>query len=193
MLELTSYTDADWANNTHDRRSIGSFLFLLGGPISWQSRKQSIIATSTLESEYSAFIEAVKEVLWLRQLLYDIKATQLPPASAVYPPLSPTHWLDHPDNSTPSYTGTLSASTTIFTDSERALQTVKSEEITARNKQFDIQLFKARKVQRAGIVNFTFVPGEHNAAHGLTKALVEVKHRQFLEQLGMRSGGAHDR
>jgi len=193
MLELTGYTDADWANNTQDRRSIGSFLFLLGGPISWQSRKQSIIATSTLESEYSAFIEAVKEVLWLRQLLYDIKTTQLPPASAVYPPPSPTHWLDHPDTSTPGYTGTLSAPTTIFTDSERALQTVKSEGITARNKHFDIRLFKAREVQRAGIVNFTFVPGEHNAADGLTKALVEVKHRQFLEQLGMRSGGAHDR
>jgi len=70
--QLEGYTDANWANDKENRRSVGAYVFKLGGPISWQSKKQSIIATSTLESEYSAFLEAVKEALWLRQLLTDL-------------------------------------------------------------------------------------------------------------------------
>ena len=63
---LEGYTDADWANDRENRRSVGAYIFKLGGLVSWQSKKQSIIATSTLESEYSAFLETVNEALWLR-------------------------------------------------------------------------------------------------------------------------------
>ena len=66
------YTDVDWAHNRVNRGSVGAYIFKLDGPVSWQSKKQSIITTSALVSEYAAFLEAVKEALWLCQLLADL-------------------------------------------------------------------------------------------------------------------------
>ena len=37
--------------------------------ISWSPKKQTLVALSTKEAEYTAFTEASREVLWLRKLL----------------------------------------------------------------------------------------------------------------------------
>ena len=51
--EITGYTDSDWANDSADRKSQGGHVFLCnGGAISWQSRKQDLVALSTTEAEY---------------------------------------------------------------------------------------------------------------------------------------------
>jgi hypothetical protein len=48
---LVGYSDCDWANDSADRKSPRGQVFLANnGAISWQSRKQSLIAMSTLEA-----------------------------------------------------------------------------------------------------------------------------------------------
>jgi hypothetical protein len=42
---------------------------MLGGPISWCSRKQSIVALSTTEAEYFAAAECCKELKYLKMLI----------------------------------------------------------------------------------------------------------------------------
>jgi hypothetical protein len=42
-----------------------------GGPISWQSKLQSVVAQSTCEAEYYGAGSATKEALWLRKSLED--------------------------------------------------------------------------------------------------------------------------
>jgi len=52
---LKGYVDADWAGDIDGRRSTTGFIFMLnGGPISWASKRQSTVATSTAEAEYVA-------------------------------------------------------------------------------------------------------------------------------------------
>jgi len=64
------YVDAKWADNIDARRSTTGFIFTLnGGPISWTSKRQSTVATSTAEVVYVAAAMATKEALWLRKLL----------------------------------------------------------------------------------------------------------------------------
>ena len=41
-------------------------------PICWQSKKQTVVATSTAEAEYIATAECTKKVLWIRNILYEI-------------------------------------------------------------------------------------------------------------------------
>jgi hypothetical protein len=42
------------------------------GTISWQSKKQSSIATSTTQAEYQGLSAAVKEAIWIRTLLKEL-------------------------------------------------------------------------------------------------------------------------
>ena len=67
---IVGYTDADFAGERIQYRSTSGHVFLLnGGAVSWLSKLQETIATSTSESEYMACFMAVKEAVWLRQLL----------------------------------------------------------------------------------------------------------------------------
>jgi len=67
---LQGYVDAEAAGDVDARRSTTGFIFTLnGGPVSWRSKRQSTVATSTAEAEYVAAAMATKEALWLRQLL----------------------------------------------------------------------------------------------------------------------------
>lgn len=69
---MVGYTDADYANDD-DRHSKSGVVFInAGSPISWSSKRQSVIALSTAESEYIALFEGVVEGVWLHQLLSDI-------------------------------------------------------------------------------------------------------------------------
>ncbi|XP_057503724.1 uncharacterized mitochondrial protein AtMg00810-like [Actinidia eriantha] len=72
-LTLRAYSDADWAGDPTDRRSTTGYCFFLGDSlISWRSKKQSVVARSSTESEYRALATATSELLWLRWLLQDL-------------------------------------------------------------------------------------------------------------------------
>jgi transposase InsO family protein len=69
-LCAVGYSDADYAGDADTRRSTTGYVFILnGGAISWTSRRQATVAASTTEAEYMAAAAAIKEALWIRQLL----------------------------------------------------------------------------------------------------------------------------
>uniref|UniRef100_A0A2N9FG52 Integrase catalytic domain-containing protein n=1 Tax=Fagus sylvatica TaxID=28930 RepID=A0A2N9FG52_FAGSY len=83
-LRLRGYSDADWAGDLDERKSIFSYTFLLGGrAITWCSKKQSCVALSTMESEYVACSAVVQEAIWLRRFLQrlDIVASAMDPVT----------------------------------------------------------------------------------------------------------------
>ena len=45
---------------------------ICGGPVSWQSRMQTSVALSSMESEYMAASAAAQEALWLNRLLQQL-------------------------------------------------------------------------------------------------------------------------
>jgi hypothetical protein len=52
-LRVNGYTDADWARNTTDRRSTsGYFMFVGGNLVTWRSKKQKVVALSSVEAEF---------------------------------------------------------------------------------------------------------------------------------------------
>lgn len=75
-FSFRAYSDANWAESKEDRKSNSGILCLMNGaPVSWSSRKQGIVATSTTEAEFYAIAEAAKEMMWLRQLLLDMNVS----------------------------------------------------------------------------------------------------------------------
>jgi hypothetical protein len=77
---LVGYTDSDWAGDVDRRRSTSGYIFTMcGGPISWKSRLQPIVATSSTEAEYVATMPACQDAVWLRRLLCELGLSQLSP------------------------------------------------------------------------------------------------------------------
>ncbi|MCO5591608.1 hypothetical protein L7F22_045597 [Adiantum nelumboides] len=72
-LQLSGFTDADWAGSVCDRRSTNGFVFSLGSAaITWSSKKQPTVALSSIEAEYRGATVAACEVAWLELLLGDL-------------------------------------------------------------------------------------------------------------------------
>ncbi|CAI7891070.1 unnamed protein product [Closterium sp. NIES-54] len=70
---LQGYTDADWAGDPSTRQSTSGYIFtLVGGAISWQSKRQNLIALSSTEAEYVALTRGGTEAVWLRRLLAEL-------------------------------------------------------------------------------------------------------------------------
>jgi hypothetical protein len=67
-LTVYSYSDADWAGDITDRKSTSGGLVVINGtPVSWWTKKQKCVATSTCEAEYVSLCDAAKECLWFAQ------------------------------------------------------------------------------------------------------------------------------
>lgn len=72
--QAIGYSDASWNNNTEDGKGFSSYIFILaGGAITWQCKKQAVVALSTCESEFMAITEGIKEWLWLKKLFNELK------------------------------------------------------------------------------------------------------------------------
>lgn len=70
---LIGFVDADWASDQEDRKSVTGFVFkVFGSTVSWASRKQVTVSTSSSEAEYVALSAAVSEAIWLGGLLEDL-------------------------------------------------------------------------------------------------------------------------
>ena len=69
-FELVGYTDSDWAGSVTDRKSTSGCCFSLGSTvIARRSRKQTSVALSTTEAEYTAACSTSNEAVWLRKML----------------------------------------------------------------------------------------------------------------------------
>lgn len=70
---FSGFSDSDWAEDRHDRRSTTGYTFCFGfGPISWKTRKQTTISLSSTEAEYKAMSDSCREGLWLKHLLAEL-------------------------------------------------------------------------------------------------------------------------
>ncbi|GKC76101.1 putative ribonuclease H-like domain-containing protein [Tanacetum coccineum] len=71
-FDLVAYTDSDYAGASLDRKSTtGGCQFLRSRLISWQCKKQTVVANSITEAEYVAASSCCGQVLWIQNQLLD--------------------------------------------------------------------------------------------------------------------------
>ncbi|GKE44981.1 hypothetical protein Tco_1472265 [Tanacetum coccineum] len=71
-FDLEAYSDSDYAGASLDRKSTtGGCQFLGSRLISWQCKKQTIVANSTTEAEYVAAASCCGQVLWIQNQMLD--------------------------------------------------------------------------------------------------------------------------
>ena len=86
-LSLTAFIDLDWADDPMDRRStVGLIVFLGNNPITWQSKKQTIVTRLSTKAEYRAMANCTTDLTWVRLVLKDL---------GIYFHSPPTIWYDN--------------------------------------------------------------------------------------------------
>ncbi|XP_038902287.1 uncharacterized mitochondrial protein AtMg00810-like [Benincasa hispida] len=61
--------NSDWGGNIDDFKSTSGYVFNIGsGAVSWASKKQDVVALSTMEAEYISLSAASCQAFWLRKI-----------------------------------------------------------------------------------------------------------------------------
>jgi hypothetical protein len=155
--QLQGYSDADYAGDTSDRRSVSGYLFILGGgPITWTSIKQRSVSTSTTESEYMALSEACKQGYWIRALLGELDRYQYLPKSRATP---------------------------IFSDNQSCIALAKDPIAHSRTKHIDVRYHYIRELVSFDKTTIDYMPTGDMKADILTKPLPFTTFKRCIEGL----------
>ena len=154
-VQVVAYGDADFAGDIDKRLSTTGWLVLLNGnPISWSSKRQSTVATSTLHAEYMAVYSTACEVKWLQHWFNE-----------VYPSTKPVFKLHLP--------------ITIHCDNDAAIKLTDHDTNHDRTKHIDVKYHYVRELIEAGIVNVQWCSTKEQLADILTKPLPKQLHQKF--------------
>ena len=70
---LEAYTDVDWVGSIIDQRSTSSYCTFLGGNlVTWRSKKQLVVAKSSVEAKFRSMAHGIYE-LWMKIILTDFR------------------------------------------------------------------------------------------------------------------------
>ena len=76
-LNLIFYSDSYWAGSIDYMKSTSGYALLFGSSIcSWLSKKQNVVAQSTVETAYVSASKATSQAIWLRRIFEDIGEKQ---------------------------------------------------------------------------------------------------------------------
>ncbi|PPR03037.1 hypothetical protein CVT24_012297 [Panaeolus cyanescens] len=162
-FSVVGYSDANFGTDTH-RHSISGYTFFAGGgAISWSSKKQSLVTTSSTESEYVALTHACKEVIWLRGLMSEVLAG-VGLSHHVKDELKPT---------------------LLYCDNQGAIALSENPVYHARTKHIDIHFHFVRQSITTGDVKVEHIRTANMIADIFTKPLARVKFDEFRKLLGV--------
>ncbi|PKU63331.1 Retrovirus-related Pol polyprotein from transposon TNT 1-94 [Dendrobium catenatum] len=157
---LRTYTDADWASDITDRKSVSGFCTFMGpNLISWSVKKHVTVAKSSTEAEYRALSAANSEVLWLRRLAEKLQMPQTSP-------------------------------TTIHCDNISAIAIAKNSVFHARTKLIEIDFQFIRQQIYTGNINIQHISSHEQIADILTKPFSSSRFEYLCSKLSIRPPNA---
>ena len=72
--QIVGYCDADWGGSPANKGSTSRYCVFIGGNlISWKSKNQDVVDRSSAEAKYQAMALATYELIWLKQLLQELR------------------------------------------------------------------------------------------------------------------------
>lgn len=156
------YTDADWANDKVDRKSVsGGVGMFYGGPFCWMSKKQRSVAKSSCESEYIAQSMYAMQGQWTAQIFRDLHM--------------------------PEYIGIDQKCVDMRGDNQSAIALAKNPHLHERSKHIDVCYHYIRDLDEKGMLKIKYISTSEMPADGLTKPLARVAFERFKGYLGVIS------
>eukprot|EP00257_Ricinus_communis_P018006 XP_015576586.1 uncharacterized protein LOC107261482 [Ricinus communis] len=72
-ITVTGFSDADWVGSCERKSTSGFCTFVEGNLVTWKSKKQSVTARSSAEAEYRVMASTASELIWIKQVLVDMR------------------------------------------------------------------------------------------------------------------------
>ena len=156
-LEIIGYTDSDLAGDLDERKSTGGYIFMMKwGAISWKSARQTIVSTSTMEAEFVACFEGMKQAVWLKNFVSEMKIVD-----SVERPLR------------------------MFCDNSAAVFFSKNNKRTSASRLMDVKFLKVREIVKKGEIEIQFLSTNLMIADPLTKALPNNVFKGHVARMGV--------
>ena len=173
-LTINCFVDADFAGlwNVEDdqnplcvKSQSGILLTFMGCPIHWLSKLQTQIALSTMEAEYIALSQAMRELIGLRAILKKIYTTVL---------TDPKDYASLSFNTISKSFGTIPDST-VYEDNEACLKFATAPKMSPRTKHIAIPYHFFRSKVASGEIKILRVNTNNQLADQFTKGLPQDK------------------
>lgn len=153
---LMAYSDANWAEDRHDRKSnTGYFCTINGGALAWCCRKQDLVTMSSTEAEYVALSETCKEMLWIRRLCRELGVEDC-------------------------------LKLRIFVDNQSCMKITENDKFSNRTKHIDTKYHFIKDLAATGDLKLSYVNTIENIADMLTKPLGGNKIAQHRSAAGLK-------
>lgn len=156
-LRVRGFCDADWASCPKTRRSLSSYIVLLGSsPVSWKTKKQDTVSHSSAEAEYRSMAAALRELKWLKRLLGDLGVAHTQPME-------------------------------LSCDSKSALYIAQNPVFHERTKHIEADCHSVRDAVQDRLIVTRHVRTTEQLADIMTKALGSSQFHYLLNKLGVRN------
>uniref|UniRef100_A0A0A9CUY6 Reverse transcriptase Ty1/copia-type domain-containing protein n=1 Tax=Arundo donax TaxID=35708 RepID=A0A0A9CUY6_ARUDO len=154
-LHLQAYSDAIWASDSSDRRSLYAYCVFLGGSLfAWKTKKQTAVSRSSAEVELRAMALVTADVTWLRWLLEDFGVSVTMP-------------------------------TPLLSDSTCAISIARDPVKYELTKHIGVDASYTRAQVQVDVIALRYVPSELQLADFFTKAQTRAQHRFYLSKLSI--------
>ena len=156
-LEIIGYSDSDHAGCEDSRMSTSGYVYLLaGGAISWKSVKQTLVTSSTMESEFVACFEASNHAIWLRNFVTGLRIID-----GVERPLK------------------------LYCDNRAAVLYANNNRSSSKSKHIDIKFLVVKERVQNGHISVEHIGTNSMVADPLTKALVPKVFLEHVPRMGV--------
>jgi hypothetical protein len=155
------YTDADWASEHIDRKSVNaSLLYMNGMLVSWNCNKQSLVALSTMESEFVSACRGIQDAMGCYHMVKELGQ----------PIKLPIH---------------------LRMDNQAGIVTIMNEASSSKTKHVDIKHKYIKELYRLNYVLPSYVTTTNMKADILTKIMPTPNFVRLRTMLGVNAPDGH--
>ncbi|GBN13319.1 Retrovirus-related Pol polyprotein from transposon TNT 1-94 [Araneus ventricosus] len=155
---VNASSDASWRNAENGKSFSGGVILLGNSLISWKCHKQKSVSLSTCEAELFAISEICKDIIWIVNLLSELKCKQF-----------------------------INSTVILNSDSQAAIQWIKGIRSSNKSRHMNLRFHFVKDLSEDNVIELKYIQTELLIADFLTKAVNEEKLNYTVKNISLTS------